>query len=253
MVLASLLSVARDVGYPVLFLLVAIETMGVPVPGETAIFTGGILAAGGRLQIEVVIVVAAAAAILGDNVGFAIGRRFGRRLLLAPGPLARHRRRVIEVGEPFFERHGPKAVFLGRWVTGLRITSAWLAGVNRMSWPTFLFWNALGGIFWAASVSLVAYYLGRGAERVVNVAGLAGAGVVIAGAMVVWLVLRRRERAPARTGRRRGGSARANALAPARPAGARTEPARARAHGRGPASSGPALRGRLGSLDRGGL
>jgi membrane protein DedA with SNARE-associated domain len=200
-VLASLLSIARDVGYPVLFALVAIETMGIPVPGETAIFTAGVLASRDELQIEVVIAVAALAAIIGDNIGFAIGRRLGRRLLLAPGPLERHRRRVIDVGEPFFERHGPKAVFLGRWITGLRITSAWLAGVNRMPWPTFLFWNALGGIFWAASVSLVAYYLGRGAERVINTAGIGGAAVVIVGALIVWLVIRRRERAG--DGRRR--------------------------------------------------
>jgi uncharacterized protein (TIGR03382 family) len=202
-VLASLVSVAREVGYPLLFGLVAIETMGIPVPGETAIFTAGILASRDQLQIELVIAVAAAAAIVGDNVGFAIGRRVGRRLLLAPGPLERHRRRVIEVGEPFFQRHGPKAVFLGRWVTGLRITSAWLAGVNRMSWPTFLFWNALGGICWAASVSLVAYYLGRGAERIVNAAGLGGAIVVVVGALLVWLVLRRRDRARAGTRNRR--------------------------------------------------
>jgi membrane protein DedA with SNARE-associated domain len=202
-VLASLLSIARDVGYPLLFGLVAIETMGIPVPGETAIFTAGILAARDELRIEVVIAVAAAGAIVGDNIGFAIGRRLGRRLLLAPGPLERHRRRVIEVGEPFFERHGPKAVFLGRWITGLRITSAWLAGVNRMSWPTFLFWNALGGIFWAASVALVAYYLGRGAERVFNAAGLGGAGVVVVGGLLVWLVVRRRERARAGTSGRR--------------------------------------------------
>jgi uncharacterized protein (TIGR03382 family) len=202
-VLASLVSVAREVGYPLLFGLVAIETMGIPVPGETAIFTAGILASRDQLQIELVIAVAAAAAIVGDNVGFAIGRRVGRRLLLAPGPLERHRRRVIEVGEPFFQRHGPKAVFLGRWVTGLRITSAWLAGVNRMSWPTFLFWNALGGICWAASVSLVAYYLGRGAERILNAAGLGGAIVVVVGALLVWLVLRRRDRARAGTRNRR--------------------------------------------------
>jgi membrane protein DedA with SNARE-associated domain len=201
MVLASLLSVARDVGYPVLFGLVAIETMGIPVPGETAIFTAGILASRDELQIEVVIAVAAAAAIIGDNIGFMIGRRLGRRVLLAPGPFERHRRRVIEVGEPFFDRHGPKAVFLGRWIAGLRITSAWLAGVNRMSWPTFLFWNALGGIFWAAAVALVAYYLGRGAERVFNAAGLGGAGVVVVGGLIVWLIVRRRERAG--DGRRR--------------------------------------------------
>jgi membrane protein DedA with SNARE-associated domain len=193
-VLASLLSVARDVGYPVLFLLIAIETTGIPLPGETALFTAGILASQGHLEIEIVIAVAAAGAIVGDNIGFAIGRRFGRRLLLRDGPFLRQRRRLIELGEPFFARHGPKAVFLGRWITGLRITSAWLAGVNRMSWRTFLFWNALGGTCWAASVALVAYFLGRGAEKVVHVAGVGGAIVVVLGGIAVWLAIRRRDR-----------------------------------------------------------
>ena len=118
---------------------------------------------------------AAAAAILGDNVGFAIGRKLGRRALTAPGPLLHHRRRVIAVGEPFFDRHGPKAVFLGRWVTGLRITAAWMAGVTRMSWPTFLFWNALGGIAWATSIGLLAYFVGHSAEKFIHLAGLGGA------------------------------------------------------------------------------
>jgi membrane protein DedA with SNARE-associated domain len=197
-VLASLISVARDVGYPVLFVLIAIETMGIPLPGETALFTAGILAARGDLSIEIVIAVAALAAIIGDNVGFAIGRRLGRGVMLRNGPFHRQRLRLVEVGEPFFARHGPKAVFLGRWLTGLRITSAWLAGMNRMAWPTFLFWNALGGICWATSVALVAYFLGRGAERVVNLAGVGGAVVVVVGGLAVWLIVRRRERTSGR-------------------------------------------------------
>jgi membrane-associated protein len=200
-VLASLISVARDVGYPVLFVLIAIETMGIPLPGETALFTAGILASRGDLSIEVVVGVAAAAAIVGDNVGFLIGRRFGRRLLLREGRFASQRRRLVELGEPFFARHGPKAVFLGRWITGLRVTSAWLAGLNRMAWPTFLFWNALGGICWATSVALVAYFVGRGAERVVNLAGVGGAALVVVGGLAAWLILRRRERGRSRRDR----------------------------------------------------
>jgi membrane protein DedA with SNARE-associated domain len=192
--LASILSVAQDVGYPVLFALIAIETMGIPVPGETALFTAGVLAARGHLSIEAVVAIGAAAAVLGDNVGFLLGRRLGRRVLLAAGPFQTHRRRLIEVGEPFFRRHGPKAVFLGRWVTGLRITSAWLAGVNRMAWPTFLFWNALGGILWATSVALLAYFLGRSAERIVQTAGLGAAIAVVAALVVAWVVVRRRPR-----------------------------------------------------------
>jgi membrane protein DedA with SNARE-associated domain len=195
-VLASLIDIAETIGYPAVFALIAIETMGIPVPGETALITAAIVASRGRLQIEVVIALAAAAAIIGDNVGFAIGRRYGRRLLLSDRlPLAAHRRRLIAVGEPFFERHGPKAVFLGRWIAGLRITSAWLAGANRMSWPTFLFWNALGGVCWATSIGLAAYFAGHTAEKVVNTAGVAGAGVVVfAGAGLYVLARLRRGR-----------------------------------------------------------
>jgi membrane-associated protein len=193
-VIATFLDVAETVGYPVIFALIAIETMGIPVPGETALITAGIIASRGRLEIEVVIAIAAAAAILGDNVGFAIGRKLGRRLLTAPGPLLHHRRRVIAVGEPFFDRHGPKAVFLGRWVTGLRITAAWMAGATRMSWPTFLFWNALGGIAWATSIGLIAYFVGHSAEKIIHLAGLGGAAAVVLGGVVLWLVLRVRRR-----------------------------------------------------------
>ncbi len=206
--LASILDVAHHVGYPVVFLLIAIETIGVPVPGETALVLAAIAAGRGQLSIEVVIAVAAAAAILGDNIGFALGRKLGRRVLLAPGPLLRHRRRLLAVGEPFFDRHGPKAVFLGRWTTGLRITAAWLAGANRMKWSTFLFWNALGGIAWAASVGLLAYWLGHRAEDLLRVVGLGGAAAVVVLALLLWLVLRWRRRraaalveAEARTGR----------------------------------------------------
>jgi membrane protein DedA with SNARE-associated domain len=191
-VFASIVSVAQDVGYPVLFLLVAIETMGVPVPGETALITGGILASRGHLDLAGVIAFAAAGAIVGDNIGFVLGRRLGRRVLLAPGPFEHHRRRIVEVGEPFFRRHGGKAVFLGRWVTALRITSAWLAGINRMPWPSFLFWNALGGIAWATSFGLLAYSLGQGAERIVHVMGIGGLIAVAVAIVVGWLVVRRR-------------------------------------------------------------
>ncbi len=193
--LAAIINVAETLGYPALFALIAVETMGVPVPGETALITAGILASRGSLSIEAVIAIAAAAAILGDNVGFAIGRRYGRRLLAwKGGPFARHRRRLLEVGEPFFDRHGPKAVFLGRWVSGLRITAAWLAGANRMSWPTFTFYNALGGIAWATSIGLAAYYAGHTAEVVARTIGVTGAGGVVLAGLVLYAVARLRRR-----------------------------------------------------------
>jgi membrane-associated protein len=117
---ASILSVAHNLGYPTLVLLIMLESSGVPLPGETALITAAVLASQHRLQIAPVIALAAAAAIMGDNVGYLIGRKGGRWLLRRPGPYAHHRARVLGVGEPFFARHGSKAVFLGRWILGLR-------------------------------------------------------------------------------------------------------------------------------------
>jgi len=194
-VLATLVDVSH-VGVPVLFALIAVESMGVPLPGETALFAASILASHGELSIEVVIAAAAAAAILGDNVGYLIGRKAGRRLLEAPGPFERHRRAVISYGQPFFDKHGPKAVFLGRFVSGLRITAAWLAGVNRMPWRDFLFWNATGGVVWAAVIGILAYSFGHAAESAIKTAGVIGLAGAVVLAIVIWVIVRRRHRRP---------------------------------------------------------
>jgi membrane-associated protein len=193
--LAAIINVPPNVGYPVVFALIAIETMGIPVPGETALIAAALLAHDGQLEIVPLIVIASLAAIIGDNIGFAIGRKGGRRVFAAPGPLYEHRLKLLEHGEPFFAKHGPKAVFLGRWVSGLRIASAWLAGINQMRWPTFLFWNALGGIAWATSIALGVYLLGKVAEDILKTAGpaLAVAGVLAIAGFLVW----RRRRAGA--------------------------------------------------------
>jgi membrane-associated protein len=189
-IVLALLKIDPHVAYLVLFALVGAESSGVPVPGETALVTAGVLASHGRVHIEIVIAVAAVAAMLGDNLGYAIGRTGGRRLLARPGLLEHHRRRILEHGEPFFERHGPKAVFLGRWVAGLRIAAAWLAGINRMPWRRFLFWNGLGAVAWATSVGLLAYWLGPPAEKVFQTVGLAGVALA-ATALLVFLLWRR--------------------------------------------------------------
>ena len=194
---AALIDVPANIGYAAVFALIAIETMGIPVPAEAALIAAALLAHEGQMDIGTLVVLAAIAAILGDNVGFMIGRHFGRRIFLMPGPFHRHRLAVLEHGEPFFAKHGPKAVFLGRWVAGLRIASAWLAGMNKMPWPTFLFWNALGGIAWASSVALSIYFLGKVAGRALDIVGPVGAalGVLI----IVGFVLYRRRAVEART------------------------------------------------------
>ena len=155
-------------GYPLLFLLVMGESGGVPVPGETALITAAVLASRGKLQIELVIALAAAAAIVGDNIGYVIGRKGGRWLLERPGRFHRQRLDVLRIGEPFFERHGPKAVFFGRFVLGLRVWASWLAGATRMHWRSFVLWNALGGICWATGdrpARLLPRQLGRQRDR----------------------------------------------------------------------------------------
>lgn len=200
MTLASLISVASNVGYPLLVVLIMAESGGLPVPGETALVTAGVLASRGRLQIEFVIVLAAAAAIVGDNIGYVIGRKGGRWMLERPGRFARQRHEVLATGEPFFERHGPKAVFFGRWLLGLRVWASWLAGATRMPWPRFLFWNAAGGIGWATTVGLLAYFLGHSAGSAISSIGLYGlAAAAIAGG---GLLLSRRRRRRSRSGGR---------------------------------------------------
>jgi membrane-associated protein len=180
--LAALVDVAGHVGYPVLFLLIMAEAGGVPVPGETALIAGGVLAGRGELSIEAVIAIAAVAAIVGDNIGYWVARHGGRRLLERPGFLEDHRRRVITTFEPFFERHGSKAVFLGRWILGLRVWASWLAGITHMEWRRFLLWNALGGISWAVTVGVAAYVIGDRADSVFRtIAGVALAVALLSG------------------------------------------------------------------------
>jgi membrane-associated protein len=195
-VLASLLSVTQNLGYPLLGLFVGIEALGIPVPGETAVILAGLAANQHRLSIVLVILVAAAGAIIGDNIGFLIGRRGGRALLERPGRFYAERQRVLAVGDPFFARHGAQAVFLGRWITGLRVWTSWLAGASDMRWPTFMVWNALGGTAWATSVALAAYFGGKGVESVFSTlglyAGIAAAVVIVLGLAYLWRRRRRR-------------------------------------------------------------
>ena len=169
-----------DYGLVLLFLLVALESTGVPLPGETALIAASVLASQGHYSIVAVIVVAAAGAIVGDNAGYWIGRKGGRALLRRIPYLRDYFARILPPAERFFERHGAKAVFFGRFVSILRVTAAWLAGISHMPWWRFLFWNAAGGVIWATAFGVVAYYSGRAAADAINRYGLyAGIGLAV--------------------------------------------------------------------------
>jgi undecaprenyl-diphosphatase len=136
------------------------------------------LSARGRLDLPVVIAVAAAGAIVGDNLGYLAGRRGLRRFL-------RRRQALVARTEAFFARHGAPAVFFARWITGLRVVGAWVAGASVMPWRRFLLWNAFGGIAWAVSVGVLGYVLGRAAGRVLGAIGIAVAVVVVVAALAL--------------------------------------------------------------------
>jgi membrane protein DedA with SNARE-associated domain len=168
-------------GLPLLFLVVMLESFGVPLPGETALIAFGVLASQGNYGIEWVIVVAAAGAIVGDNLGYwLIGRLGGRALFHRWRWLSRYADRVLPRAEQLMQRHGGKTVFFGRFITVLRYTAAWIAGIGRMDWKMFLFWNAAGGIVWATAVGLVAYYAGHTAADAIQRYGLYAAAAIVA-------------------------------------------------------------------------
>lgn len=177
-------------GLPLLFLVVMLESFGIPLPGETALIAFGVLASQGNYEVAWVIVVAAAAAIIGDNLGYwLIGRLGGRKLFERSKWLERYAERVLPRAERIMSRHGGKTVFFGRFVAILRFTAAWVAGLGRMSWWKFLFWNAAGGIVWAAAVGLVAFYSGKAAADAIQRYGLFAAAGVVAVLAIGWLAL----------------------------------------------------------------
>jgi len=169
-----------------------VEASGVPLPGETALVTAAVLASQGELAIEAVIPIAAAAAIVGDNVGYLLGARLGRRFLERPGRTRETRMALLERGDRLFDRHGPKAVFFGRWVAGLRIWAAWLAGMTTMPWRSFMLWNALGGIAWALWFGLLGYFGGEAAAHVVEKLGVGAAIAVGVLLVIAYFAFRRR-------------------------------------------------------------
>jgi membrane-associated protein len=177
-----------------LFVLLTLESFGLPVPGETALIACSVLASQGSLSIAWVIVVGVLAAIIGDNLGYWAARKGGRPLLERYRLTRRYAETYLPRGERFFAKHGGKAVFIGRFVAVLRVTTAWVAGISRMHWWRFLIWNAAGGIVWATAVSLISYYLGDAAASAFSRYGLYAAGGAILLSGLGFLIVRRLEK-----------------------------------------------------------
>jgi membrane protein DedA with SNARE-associated domain len=153
-------------GYLALFALVGAESLGIPLPGETALIITGVYAGTTHhLSPWLIFAVASAAAITGDNIGYWIGRTGGYRLARAYGPKVRLDERKLKIARYLFDRHGGKVVFFGRFVSILRTYAALLAGVSRMRWGRLLPANVAGGVVWAGAYTLAAYRAGSALQR----------------------------------------------------------------------------------------
>jgi len=212
----TVLGLLQSYGYVGVFVLVALESLGVPLPGETALLTAAALAAAGHLSLVGVIVAAAAGAIAGDTAGYWIGRTGGLPLLRRYGRILHLDESKLSRARNFFDRHGGKAVFFGRFVSLLRMWAAALAGVTEMPYPRFAAYNVAGGVSWAVLFGALGYGFGRTLPRLENAVGRAGAMLSLLAATAVglvflgrWVVSRHDEILAwfARQGRRIGASA----------------------------------------------
>jgi len=176
-------------GYVALFFLVGLESLGIPLPGETALVTAAALAALGHLSIYTVVATAAAAAIIGDNGGYWIGREGGIALVRRYGRVLHLNESHLERARLFFARHGPKTVFIGRFIALLRTWAAVLAGAAHMPYGTFMLYNALGAVCWAVIFGLLGYVFGRNLPQLEHYIGQASLAGVLLVALIVGLVL----------------------------------------------------------------
>ena len=196
----AIISVSSGLGY-LLPAIIGLESMGLPSPGETALVLAAVLASQGKLQIWLVLVIGISSAIIGDNLGYLIGRKFGRDVLESErGPFHARRIEVIRAGDRFFAKHGPKAVFFARWIALVRFAAAWLAGINEMRFAEFFLWNALGAVTWGLTFGLAGYFGGKAAAHAITQFGIYAFIALAVIAVVGYVLFRRRERRTPREG-----------------------------------------------------
>lgn len=201
--LQTLQNALNTFGYPAVTVFVMIECTGIPFPGETMLLLASFSAATitPQLQIPLVIACAALGAILGDNLGYLVGRTGGRALALRFGRYVFLKPQHLNWAERFFAKHGDKTVFFGRFISILRAWSAFLAGINHMRWRNFLLYNAAGGIVWAIIYGTFGYVAGRVfknnfplVESIASTTGWIGAGFIFAAVVTIYIVYRVRRK-----------------------------------------------------------
>lgn len=193
--LSSLLSYFEQYGYWVVFFGVMLENAGVPVPGETILLAAGFFAALGHFNIPLVMAIACLGAVLGDNAGYFIGRKLGRATLLRYGRYVGLTPKRLAMFETFFESHGDKTILVARFITGLRVFAALLAGAARMRWRTFALYNFLGAMLWSIAITLAGYFFGHSwhlLERWIGGIGAGALAAVVVTGLVIFFVRRRR-------------------------------------------------------------
>jgi membrane protein DedA with SNARE-associated domain len=187
------------VAYLVVGLVIGVESMGVPLPGETTLIAAALLASQGDLKLEFVIGAAAAGAIIGDSVGYYIGRKAGRGLFERLGRRFHHfsEDRIVRA-EKYFHRYGVWTVFFGRFVALLRIFAGPMAGMLRMPYPQFLAANATGGIAWATTIGLVAFHIGDNADKLFGQLSVWALVVLALAAVAAYSFYKIKRRTPAK-------------------------------------------------------
>ena len=183
-------------GYWAVFFGVMLENAGVPVPGETILLIAGYYASTGEFNIALVMIIAASGAVVGDNIGFAIGHHYGRGFLLRVGRFFFHTPKRLEHMENYFESHGNKTILVARFITGLRVFAALLAGASRkMPWRVFVLYNMAGAILWSVVITTLGYLFGASLPLLVKWVGRSGTILLIAAVVIgviVWRLRRHR-------------------------------------------------------------
>src|SRR6266851_3693669 len=183
-------------GYWAVFFGVMLENAGLPIPGETILLVAGYFASTGVFRVPLVMLVAATGAVIGDNIGFAIGHHYGRGFLLRVGRFCFLTPKRFAHMEDYFRSHGNKTILVARFITGLRVFAALLAGASKMPWRIFFVYNVAGAVLWSITITLLGYLFGQSLPLLIKWVGRSGTILLIAAiviGVIVWRVRKHRK------------------------------------------------------------